>query len=308
MSTTDSGRGKLDQLLRTLRQGDLISLGAVTLVGAGHSAATAAAHADVGDDTLWSVTVDSEAGWYVVLSQDCDIVRDPDEEPCIVVCPLVYVPASRWQQLRSGPYSPRHFPFPDDKGLRPDDVRWPAASLLYISSVDKTALLHDSVRQLSPLTGPQRARFGRWVARRFGRSAHDDLVERDVLSAAGARIRSLSRSFGRSDSPTDVMRLVAATEEWYVEATDPNVKLHAVLTEASANAAGLWNNKKGAWHEQRINDATKKLRDDLAKRLPAGSGYALHVYATSLDVVPASQYVAAWAVWTLEGEDPLADE
>ena len=235
MSSTDVGRGRLEQLLRTLRQGDLISLGAVTLVGAGPSAATSAAAADVSDDALWSVTVDSEAGWYVVLSQDCDIVRSSDEDPCIVVCPLVYVTEGRWRQLRSGPYSPRHFPFPDEKGLRPDDSRWPAASLLYISSVDKTALLHDSVRQLSPLTGPQRARFGRWVARRFGRPAHDDLVERDVLSEAGARIRSLAKSDVKADSPTDVMRLVAAVDEWYVEAGDQNVKLHAVLTEASAN-------------------------------------------------------------------------
>lgn len=307
MSSTDVGRGRLEQLLRTLRQGDLISLGAVTLVGAGPSAATSAAAADVSDDALWSVTVDSEAGWYVVLSQDCDIVRSSDEDPCIVVCPLVYVTEGRWRQLRSGPYSPRHFPFPDEKGLRPDESRWPAASLLYISSVDKTALLHDSVRQLSPLTGPQRARFGRWVARRFGRPAHDDLVERDVLSEAGARVRSLSKSYVKADSPTDVMRLVAAVEEWYVEAGDQNVKLHAVLTEASANEAGLWDNARGDWHTQRIEQATVSLRKDLAKRLPAGSGYALSVNATTLDRVSASQYLS-WAVWTFEGSDPLGDE
>ncbi|MEX0835477.1 MAG: hypothetical protein WD010_05270 [Nitriliruptor sp.] len=308
MTSAEAGRDRLEQLLRTLGQGDLISLGAVTIVGAGPSAAAAAAHAEVGDDTLWSVTVESEAGWYVVLSQDCDIVRDPAEEPCIVVCPLVYVPASRWHQLRSGPYSPRHFPYPDEKGLRPDAERWPVASLLYVSSVDKTALLHESVRQLSPLTGPQRSRFGRWVARRFGRTAHDDLVERDVLSAAGARIRSLSKSFAKAGSPTDVMRLVAATEEWYVEATDQNVKLHAVLSEASANAAGLWDNRAGDWHHERIVNASKNLRKDLAKRLPAGGGYVLNVNATSLDRVPSSQYVSSWAVWTLEGDDALASE
>lgn len=307
MSATQVGRRRLEQLLRTLRQGDLISLGAVTLVGAGPSAAVTAAAAEVEDDALWSVTVESEAGWYVVLSQDCDIVRDPDEEPCIVVCPLVYVGQARWRQLRSGPYSPRHFPFPDEKGLRPDRDRWPAASLLYVSSVDKTALLHDSVRQLSPLTGPQRARFGRWVARRYGRPAHDDLVERDVLAAAGARIRSLAKSYTRADGPTDVMRLVAATEEWYVEAGDLSVKLHAVLTEASAHDAGLWDDANGDWHIQRIEQATGKLRKDLAKRLPAGSGYALNVNATTLDRVPASQYLS-WAVWTFEGADPLGTE
>lgn len=307
MNEASSSRGRLEQLLRTLRQGDLISLGAVSVVGVGHSAAAAAADVDISDDALWSITVDSEAGWYVVISQDCDIVRSVDEEPCVVVCPLVYVPQARWRQLRAGPYSPRQFPFPDDKGLRPDDDRWPAASLLYVTSVDKTALLHDSVRQLALLTGPQRAQFGRWVARRYGRPAHDDLVERDVLSSAGARIRSLAKSFAKAASRTDTMRLVAATEEWYVEASDRNVKLHAVVTEASANAAGLWENDEGTWHHQRIAAAAGRLRDDLAKRLPVGSGYALTVNVTSLDRVPASQYVSSWAAWTLEGEDPLAD-
>jgi hypothetical protein len=307
VTATSAGRDRLEQLLRTLRQGDLISLGAVTMVGAGRSAGAAAADVDVDDGQLWSITVDSEAGWYVVISQDCDVVRSPDDEPCIVVCPLVYITGSRWRQLRSGPYSPRQFPFPDDKGLRPDDDRWPAASLLYVSSVDKTALLHDSVQQLAPLTGPQRLSFGRWVARRYGRPAHDDLVERDVLSAAGARIRSLAKSFDKATNLTDMMRLVAATEEWYVEANDRNVKLHAVLTEASANAAGLWDNAKADWHTRRIEQAAKGLRNDLARRLPPGSGYALNVNVTSLDRVPASQYVSAWATWTLDSFDPLDD-
>ncbi len=302
--TTDRGLDRLQQVLRTLRQGDLISLGAVTLVGAGSADAVEAAGVEPDNDTLWSVTVESEAGWYVVLSQDCDIVRDPGEEPCIVVCPLDYVSERRWQQLRGGPYSPRHFPFPDDKGLRPDDGRWPAASLLYVSSVDKTALAHPSVRQLSPLTGPQRARFGRWVARRYGRPAHDDLVERDVLSTAGARIRKLARGSTHAEGPTDVMRLIAATEEWYVEATDRNVRLHAILTEGSANAAGLGNNAEGDWQHRRIERAAEQLRKDLAKRLPPGCGYALAVNTTTLDRVPTSQYLS-WSVWTLEGSDPL---
>ena len=305
--TTDIGWGRLEQLLHTLRQGDLISLGAVTLVGAGPSAAVTAAGAEVDDDTLWSVTIESDVGWYVVVSQDCDIVRDPGEEPCIVVCPLVHVSMERWRQLRSGPYSPRHFPFPDEEELRSGDDGWPAASLLYVSNVDKTALLHGSVRQLSLLTGPQRARFGRWVARRYGRPAHDDLVERDVLSKAGARIRQLARSYSSADSPTDVMRLVVTTEEWYVEATDRNIKLHAILTEGSANDAGLWDNKAADWHHQRIEQAAEQLRKDLAKRLPANSGYALAVNPTTLDRVPASQFLS-WAAWTLEGSDPLGDD
>lgn len=305
MNAAPPGADRLAQLLRTLRQGDLISLGAVTMVGVGPSAAVTAADAHVEEDGLWSITVDSEAGWYVIISQDCDIVRAPEAEPCIVVCPLVYIPHGRWQQLRSGPYSPRQFPYPDERRLRPDQERWPAASLLYVTSVDKTALLSERVRTLSPLTGPQRARFGRWVARRYGRPAHDDLVDRDVLSSAGARIRSLAKSFTKAQDPTDVMRLVVACEEWYVEANDRYVKLHAIVSEASASAAGLWDHANSTWHGQRIEQARNQLRGDIARRLPAGSGYALDVNVTSLDTVPASQYLSSWAVWTLESSDPL---
>lgn len=96
-------------------------------------------------------------------------------------------------------------------------------------------------------------------------------MERDVLSAAGARIRSLSKSFAKTTNLTEVMRLVAATEEWYVEANDRNVKLHAVLTEASANAAGLWDNAKSDWHARRIEQAAR----DYATTLP--SAYRLAV-------------------------------
>ena len=56
----------------------------------------------------------------------------------------------RYQQLRSGEYSPREFPLPArDVGrivgvADPDDV-WPVADLRYVTSVDKTALLNARV-------------------------------------------------------------------------------------------------------------------------------------------------------------------
>ena len=84
----------LAERLDQLRQGDLINLGATSVVGRGPSPALKFAdpQAIAGADQPWSVTLVTELGWYVVLSQDCDIARSPEVEPCIVVCPLEAMP------------------------------------------------------------------------------------------------------------------------------------------------------------------------------------------------------------------------
>lgn len=181
-------------------------------------------------------------------------------------------------------------PLPRDGGLGTGEVTSPSASALRVRETRATVLGADV-----PATS---------VGQRAGWDAHDDFVERDVLAPAGERIRRLAASHRRADAPTDVMRLVAATEEWYVEADERTVKLHAVLTEGSAVSAGLWDDTLGDWAHERIARATEQLRRDLAKRIPAQSGYALAVNPTTLDRVAASQYLS-WAVWTLEDTDPL---
>lgn len=298
---------QLAKLLRSVKQGDLLSIGGVTIVGQGQTDVSTAADADVQDGQLWSVTVESDPGWYAVVSQDCDIIRDPKEEPCIVVCPVLWVDHERWVALRSGPYSPRHFPLPeDDELLTGDDGQRPVASLQYVTSVDKMALIADSVRQLSPLTGPQRQRFASWVGRRFARPAHDDLVERDVLTPCGSRIRALAKTFAKSGTNNkDSVKLVGAAEEWFVEATDKYVQFHAAVTESSLNKAGLWDSEANAPREDLLSQGCKQLLADLRKRLPTQGGYMVKVNVARLDGVSVAEFRAGWAPWILEGEDPL---
>lgn len=123
-------------------------------------------------------------GWYVVITQDCDIVRDPNVEPWLVVCPLRQVTLAYWQALRSGPGSLRELPFPDGHRVPTADGVRPIADLRFVTNVDKTALLHPSVQSLRPLPGPQRFVFGRWVGARCARVPHPDVLECDVLPKA----------------------------------------------------------------------------------------------------------------------------
>lgn len=297
---------QLGRTLRSLRQGDLLTTGAVSIVGLGPSQVADAADAEVVEEELWSVTVESEPGWYAVISQDCDIVRNPRDEPCIVVCPVLWVPQGRWAALRNGPYSPRHFPLPQHRALVPDADQWPVASLQYLTSVDKMALLTPSVQQLALLTGPQRRRFAYWVGRRFLRPAHDDLVEQNVLSPCGTRIKELAKKFDKAGGQvTDAMRVVGAAEEWFVEATDKYVQLHAAVTEASLNAAGLWDHQRNSPKDEQIGQGVTQLRKDLSKRLPAGGGYVVRANVANLASVSVEEFRSAWAPWVLEGHDPL---
>jgi hypothetical protein len=302
------------KVLRGVAQGDLLSLGAVTLVGVGASAAwnSTAAHEGfdseraTASDQLWSLTVESDVGWYVVITQDCDIVRDPATEPALVVCPLRFVPDADWQKLRSGPTSPREFPFPTGRGLPALDGHKPVADLRFVTSVDKTALLHPSVQFKQPLSGPQRATFGRWVGARYARAPHPDVLERDVLPKAAASIRAFAAKFADGKANDPEVRLVGATERWYLGGNDRRVLLIPMLSEASARAAKLWSSKDGTFDEASIATGAKRLAAKLRAGLPAGGGYTCAVEPATLHGTTAADLLE-WSEWIVEDPtDPLA--
>lgn len=302
------------KVLRGVAQGDLVSLGAVTLVGVGASAAWSSTAAHEGfdadnaaaSDELWSLTVESDVGWYVVITQDCDIVRDPAIEPALVVCPLRFVPDAAWQALRSGPGSPREFPFPSGRGLPPLEGHKPVADLRFVTSVDKTALLHPSVKFAQPLSGPQRATFGRWVGARYARAPHLDVLERDVLPKAADVVRKLATKFAAGKGSDPEVRLVGATERWYLGGNDKRVLFIPMLAEASARAAKLWRPEPGEFDETTIAAGAKRLAGKLRAGLPPGGGYTCAVEPASLHGTSAADLLE-WAEWVVEvPPDPLA--
>jgi hypothetical protein len=270
---------KLESQLRSLRQGDLISLGAISIVGKGPSSILEAAGASSDDEALWSITADSDVGWYVVLSQDCDLVRDLRSEPCLLVCPLRWADRARWETLRHGPYSPREFPFTTDK-LKPPSGNAPVADVRIVSSIDKQALLLDGTTTLRPLSGPQRERFAEWLGRRFARAPHGDLVTENVLDPAARQIQALIRKALMDSEAGRMMtasgQLCRSADEWFVGGNDKLIRIVAMTSVSSLRNVGLIDDDMVV-DDARIEAGRSWLEKKLGTLLPTGGGYLVQL-------------------------------
>ena len=294
----------ISQRLQVLKQGDVITLGATNITGRGQTPTLreASPGAHVSPEQVWTLTLVSKVGWYVVLSQDCDIVRDLDTEPCLLVCPLDAVAEQDWDALRRGPYSPREFPFPALAALGLPAGTLPIANAVFVTSVDKAALVAPSFRHLPALpSAVLRERFASWLGRRAARAPHPDALEEHVLSAAGDRLRSLAKQHRQKKGAgvSAVQMLIAAGEEWFIGPGEQLVPLHLILTPSSAAAAGLWDNQENSFRIDQITQAAQLLAADLSKRATAGLGYVVTVEVHTLDRVTAAQY-RTWSEWTWE--------
>lgn len=310
-----SSSNQLADLLARLQQGDLLSLGAVAIVGHGSSTVADTSGLRATGSELWSVTVDSELGWYVVISSACDIIRNPKVDPCIVVAPAMAVSHDRYQQLRSGIYSPREFPLPEKEvaaiiGTDASERIWPVADLRYVTSVEKESLLADDIDIRHPLTGPQQRLFSQWVGRRFNRPAHSDDHETYVLKKAGRKISSLAKAFARAAQPsaaTPPQRLIGATQEWLIGGTDRHIVMYAVVTAQSAKTVGMYDSSERAIDADALSHAAKKLANELTLTVPQDAGYVLSVQPITLDGISAAEYLAL-DPWLWEDHaDPLAE-
>lgn len=290
----------LAERLDQLRQGDLINLGATSVVGQGPSPtlkfADPQAMADA--DQPWSLTLVTDLGWYVVLSQDCDIARSPEVEPCIVVCPLEAMPIIEWQSLRSGPYSAREFPFPEHAHISLPGGTAGVANARFVTSVEKQALLAPAYRRAEPLTAPLRLRFREWVGRRFAKAPHPDHVDAHVLQPCGHRISRLAKA-GRAqvDGRSRSQMLVLTADDWYIGPGEQLIPLQLVITAASAQTVGLCDETSTNFTLPAIEAARKELQSDLNRRITPGLDYALTVGVHTLDRLAAETY-RSWTPWT----------
>ena len=290
----------LAERLDQLRQGDLINLGATSVVGQGPSPtlkfADPQAMADA--DQPWSLTLVTDLGWYVVLSQDCDIARSPEVEPCIVVCPLEAMPIIEWQSLRSGPYSAREFPFPEHAHISLPGGTAGVANARFVTSVEKQALLAPAYRRAEPLTAPLRLRFREWVGRRFAKAPHPDHVDAHVLQPCGHRISRLAKA-GRAqvDGRSRSQMLVLTADDWYIGPGEQLIPLQLVITAASAQTVGLCDETSTNFTLPAIEAARKELQSDLNRRIIPGLDYALTVGVHTLDRLAAETY-RSWTPWT----------
>lgn len=314
--------GRLDAMLRSIRQGDVLSFGAVAIVGTHSSQVLAAAGDTLAGDPdqqarVASVTIESASGWYAVLSQDCDIVRSVDIEPCLTVAPVVFIDDQDWGKLAAGQTSYRLFALPGDRisPLPPADAdlaqgRSPAVDLRYVTSLDKTALLTvaDFDRR-TPLGPHARRAFGEWVGQRYNRIPFEDRVVEDVLPAIRPVLDATFRQ--RAKAPAGNRKAAAAfvgvVNAWYVRQAERLVEVMGRLDPAKARAEKLLTTGRGGepvLNTKALNDGARALRKAMVAKLDANAGYALQVTWRDFEDMSAAEF-ETYSSWVVQ-DDPEA--
>jgi hypothetical protein len=319
---TDSGL-RLGALLDTIKQGDVISFGAIAIVGTHASKVFREAKEltpteITRDAKVASMTIEYASGWYAVLSQDCDIVRTIDVEPCILIAPVVYIPEAEWDQLEAGQTSYRFFalqpdrivPLPQsDSALRVS--RKPVVDVRYVTSVDKTAMpTAQNWTRSTPLVPDQRRRFAQWLGSRFARYPFADGVVKEVLPQVRTTLEVLSKQRSQPDAEqrTAAVRFVGCIREWYVREMELNVEIMGRLDHGGMRAEKILKTLNGepVVDEAQLRAGANALRKAIVARMPRTVGYAISVTYHDFNVLDVAQY-ETYSLWIVQ-DDPEASE
>lgn len=303
----------LQARLRGVEQGDLVSFGAIGIaVRPGSAIAAAAGLADDETPEVVTLTIETASGWYAVVSQDCDIVRDVADEPCLTVAPVVYVEPEAWTRLHLGQTSYRQFPLPDETVAPVDDehaARIPAGhrpvvDIRYVGTLDKTAL-SGGFAQRHPLTGKDKLAFQTWVGARFGRESFADDVHEKVLPAARAALdAAVTAHLGGERSAQ--ARTVASVSQYWVRATDRYVEVMGRLEPNRARASGTLRRAHGSdtWATSEFVAGCREL-SKAANTAMRGSGYTIKFTVANFDEheLTAAEF-ETYALWHVTDEPP----
>lgn len=282
-------------------QGDALSGLTLVVAGVGPAAAPPLAGGawpdQVGAADAWSVAVESETGWYVLLSQDCDIVRDAADEPTVQVAPLMLVEAGEWANLERNGYSARRWAYPSEKFTGVPEGMGLVVDLAWVTSVVKGSLATSAVHAVRPLTGPARLRFSEWLAQRTGRVPFPDDVVEKVLDPCHAVRTRLSKAFDKAGSPGSASvpaRAVAAVERWFAHRDGALVTFLGQLTNSRLANAGFFDPATGQVDATMLLAAQTKLQAEIVKKVASvdpQSGYQVKVVLADLSQVKASDFV-----------------
>ncbi len=168
----------LDQLLRSLRQGDVLEIGKlVTLWSPDSPAYPREVEGVPHEEPVMAREGRLASGLCVVVSQDCDLARDPSVEQYVVVAPLTRVDDKAYA-LSNGVMSVRLFAYPPLPGRADEQL---VVDGRVLQSIEKLALLSPHIRRIEcPLSEPRRAALGGWLGRRLGRTAFPDEIVTQV--------------------------------------------------------------------------------------------------------------------------------
>jgi hypothetical protein len=249
----------------------------------------------VGEQDAWAVATAAETGWYVLLSQDCDIVRTPEDEPTVSVAPLLLVDSATWRELRRGGYSSRRYAYPGEKFDLPPDTGL-VVDLAWTTSVVKGSLTASRVAAVRSLTGPAKAAFGEWCAARTGRVPFPDDVVVKVLDPCYEVRARLSRAFDKAaakGTPSLDARTLVAVERWFAHRDGMLVTVLGQVTPASLHRGGFLNEDNQVLTED-LEKGRARLEAAAVKkmeRVDEHSGYRISIKIADLATLPASDFV-----------------
>lgn len=287
--------------LSPLQQGDALSGLTLAVAGVGPAGVETlpkgVAHPEVGTTDAWASALGSDSGWYVLLTQDCDVVREAEREPTVLIAPLVLVKKDRWLDLRRNGYSPRWYAYPSEKFSDVPEGMGLAVDLAWTTSILKGALVTPQVQAVRPLTGPAKRSFGEWLASRTGRAPFPDDVVRLVLDPCYEVRKRLSDSFDRAKAPENARvegRVVAAVDRWFAHHDGRRVTLLGALTGPRLQAAGLTDKDSGRVLTADLAAGQEKLQDLVVKAMNKAnphSGYEVKITCADLATIRADQFL-----------------
>lgn len=194
----DDAIGPITERVDALSQGDLISTTHFVALGAPEATFypdTAASELIPRQATWAAVARPMRTRWGVILTQTCDLVRSPDEEPWIQVAPLVDLgEQGAWDRAQDGK-DLCAFALPRADEI---NIEFPAVGGGLSFPVEKAATVAESVEvRATPFDPARRLLLSMWLTRRYGRHAFPDLTENLVL---GPLRREIDRRWKKPDS------------------------------------------------------------------------------------------------------------
>ncbi len=285
--------------LSPLLQGDAVCGLVLAVAGVGPAPSAELPDADwpvsVDVHDAWGLALGSDTGWYVLLSQDCDVVRAPAEEPTVLVAPLTFVDETTWKDLVHNGYSSRWWPYPSDKfaGVPADKAL--VVDLAWTTSILKGSLASPTVRGQRPLTGPNRQAFAEWLAARTGRAPFDDDVVTGVLDPCYEVRARLAKQFDKNPGAASLeARAVGSVVRWYAHVDGRQVDVLGQTSGVLLQKAGLVQPAAGETDAAALEKGRIRLEQDIVKRMAKvapQSGFLLRVTLADLNTVSAQSFL-----------------
>lgn len=279
MTLTAGDFPRIDAVTKHLRQGDLIATTHFPMLETPDSTfePDVEGHDLIPGQHVWAAPVRAiKSGWGVIVTQTCDIVREPGTEPYLQVVPLIALAGEEaWRAALHG-RSGSHFALPTHE----EACAFPGIDGQVCFAVPKAALLHPEVRTLQlPFDPAGRIYLSLWMARRFARHPFPDPVENLILRP----LRSALMDRYRKPSTQPGAFVHSLLGVWCTPEEAPVIDVYFVMS-----GAALAQRTKALPDEKVIAAQAEVIMRPIAKRLERqGSALQIRTSIRTLDGVSA---------------------